>query len=101
MSDQSFHNFQLTVEFRWNTDTTFVKKNNSKNSSVMYLVPLETADTSWSTGIQFQIKESATGDFILLHEVTLKIKGKKQNRAEALQLNVLRIQKNPPENGIY
>ena len=32
MSDQSFHNFRLTVQFRWNADTTFVRKNNHINS---------------------------------------------------------------------
>ena len=76
MSEQSFHDFRLTVEFRWNTDTTFVRKQDSKNSGVMYLVPEETPDTLWPKGIQFQIKEGATGDFILLQDVTLKINGK-------------------------
>ena len=43
----------------------------------MYLVPSEFPDTLWPKGIQFQIKEGATGDFILLHEVTIDINGKK------------------------
>lgn len=77
MSEQSFKNFKLTVEFRWNTDAKFAKKNNSKNSGVMYLVPSETPDVLWPKGIQFQIKEGATGDFVLLQEVTLNINGKK------------------------
>lgn len=77
MSEQSFDNFQLTVEFRWNTDTTFARKNNSKNSGVMYLVQAQLPDTLWPKGIQFQIKEGATGDFILLNEVTININGKK------------------------
>lgn len=76
MSEQSFDNFQLTVEFRWNTDSTFTRKNNSKNSGVMYLVPSSAPDTLWPRGIQFQIKEGATGDFVLLQEVTLQINGK-------------------------
>ncbi len=75
MSEQSFHNFRLTVEFRWNTDSSFTRKNNSKNSGVMYLVPSATPDTLWPKGIQFQIKEGATGDFVLLQEVTLQING--------------------------
>lgn len=77
ISDQSFKNFKLTVEFRWNTDAKFAKKNNSKNSGVMYLVPSETPDVLWPKGIQFQIKEGATGDFVLLQEVTLNINGTK------------------------
>lgn len=75
MSEESFRNFELTVEFRWNTDTNFVRKNNGKNSGVMYLVPSETPDVLWPKGIQFQIKEGSSGDFILLQEVTLNING--------------------------
>lgn len=71
MSEQSFREFQLTVEYRWNTDTTFIRKSNSKNSGVMYLVPLDAPDVLWPKGIQFQIKEGSTGDFILLQETTI------------------------------
>jgi hypothetical protein len=77
MSEQSFDNFQLSVEYRWNTDTTFVRKSNIKNSGVMYLVPSDFPDMLWPKGIQFQIKEGATGDFILLQEATININGKK------------------------
>jgi len=42
----------------------------------MYLVPSTTSDTLWPKGIQFQIKEGATGDFVLLQDVTLQINGK-------------------------
>ncbi|MFD2725616.1 3-keto-disaccharide hydrolase [Hyunsoonleella rubra] len=75
MSEQSFQNFQLTVEFRWNTDSTFTKKSTKKNSGIMYLVPSDTPDMLWPKGIQFQVKEGATGDFILLQDVTLRING--------------------------
>jgi hypothetical protein len=84
MSKKSFHNFQLTVEFRWNTDTTFARKNNSKNSGVMYLVPQETPDELWPKGIQFQIKEGATGDFVLLQNVTLTIKGQQTEAGKSV-----------------
>lgn len=76
MSEQVFRNFQLTVEFRWNTDSTFTRKSNTKNSGVMYLVPSNAEDMLWPKGIQFQIKDGATGDFILLQGVTLLVNGK-------------------------
>ena len=76
MSEQSFDNFRLTVEFRWNLESNYTRKSNHKNSGVMYLVPQETADVLWPKGIQFQVKEGATGDFILLQNVTLNINGK-------------------------
>lgn len=73
ISEQSFRNFELTVEYRWNTNANVVRKNNNKNSGVMYLVPAETPDILWPKGIQFQIKEGATGDFVFLQETTLNI----------------------------
>ncbi|MDQ1771516.1 DUF1080 domain-containing protein [Labilibaculum sp. A4] len=75
MSEQSFDNFQLCVEFRWNTDSTFVRKSNKKNSGITYLVPKESHDTLWPKGVQFQVKEGATGDFIFIQNVTLRING--------------------------
>ena len=95
MSDQSFHNFKLTVEFRWNTDTTFVRVRDSKNSGLMYLVPKETPDTLWPKGIQFQIKEGFTGDFILLHEVALTVKGKKIEPGESVVVSRFENAANP------
>ena len=75
MSEKSFRNFQLTIEFRWNIDSTFTKKNDKKNSGVMYLVPSDVPDMLWPKGIQFQIKDGATGDFIFLQNITLQING--------------------------
>lgn len=75
MSYQSFKNFRLTLEFRWNIDSSFARKNDKKNSGVMYLVPKDSPDMLWPRGIQFQIKDGATGDFIFLQNVTLNVKG--------------------------
>lgn len=77
ITNKSFKNFKLTIKFRWNTDTTFTRKNDKKNSGVMYLVPTDTPDELWPKGIQFQIKEGATGDFVLLQNTTLNINGTK------------------------
>lgn len=76
MSNKSFKNFKLTVEFKWNTDEKFARKAKSKNSGIMYLVPKETPDVLWPKGIQCQVKEGATGDFILLQNVSLEVKCK-------------------------
>ncbi|MES2517259.1 MAG: family 16 glycoside hydrolase, partial [Bacteroidota bacterium] len=54
MSEKSFKNFQLTIEYKWNTDSTVVRKSSKKNSGIMYLVPTTTPDTLWPKGIQFQ-----------------------------------------------
>ncbi|GIZ10032.1 DUF1080 domain-containing protein [Flavobacterium sp. UMI-01] len=76
MSEKSFHNFILTVEYKWNTDESFVRKGNNKNSGVMYLVPSNTPDVLWPKGIQFQIKEGSTGDFVLLDNTPITVKRK-------------------------
>jgi hypothetical protein len=34
MSKESFQDFRLTIEFRWNTDTTFVRKQDSKTAEL-------------------------------------------------------------------
>lgn len=95
MSAQSFRNFCLTVEFRWNTDTSFIQKNKTKNSGVMYLVPTDTKDTLWPKGIQFQIKEGSTGDFVLLQEVTLIVNGKRSEPGKSAVISHIADAVNP------
>ncbi len=95
MSNQSFKNFKLTVEFRWNIDTTFVRKMDNKNSGVMYLVPKGTKDTLWPKGIQFQIKEGHTGDFILLREVTLNVNDKTEGPGKSVVVDRIENAANP------
>lgn len=77
MSNQSFGEFKLTAEFRWNTDSTFVRKSKSINSGLMYLIPETAIDQLWPEGFQFQIKKGSTGDFVLLQQVTLEINGER------------------------
>nr|WP_294785175.1 DUF1080 domain-containing protein [uncultured Flavobacterium sp.] len=75
MSKKSYKNFELTLEFRWNLEEKY-KMKGTKNSGVMYNIPLDASDKIWPKGIQFQIKENTTGDFIFLDQVTAKVNGK-------------------------
>lgn len=75
MTKKSYKNFELTLEFRWNLDEKY-KMKGTKNSGVMYNIPLDASDKIWPKGIQFQIKENTTGDFIFLDQVTAKVNGK-------------------------
>lgn len=84
MSEKSFQNFKLTVQYKWNLDSTFSRKSTKKNSGIMYLVPNATPDTLWPQGIQFQVKEGATGDFVMLQGVTMEIKGKKNEAGKSV-----------------
>ena len=75
MTKKSYKNFELTLEYRWNLEEKY-KMKGTKNSGVMYNIPLDASDKIWPKGIQFQIKENTTGDFIFLDQVTAKVNGK-------------------------
>ena len=66
ITENSFEDFELCLEFRWNTDSTFTRKSENKNSGVMYLIPDSVEHKLWPKGLQFQIKEGSTGDIIML-----------------------------------
>jgi len=75
MSKKSYSNFELTFDYRWNMDDKY-KGKGKKNSGVMYNIPTNSPDKIWPKGIQFQIKENTTGDFVFLDQVTAKVNGK-------------------------
>lgn len=76
ITSKSYKNFELTMEYRWNIEDKFNKSKAKKNSGVMYNIPVDSPDKVWPKGIQFQIKENTTGDFIFLDQVTAKVNGK-------------------------
>lgn len=76
MTKKSYKNFELSLEFRWNMEEKFHRGDSKKNSGVMYNIPVNSPDNIWPKGIQFQIKENTTGDFIFLDRVTAKVNGK-------------------------
>jgi len=76
MTNKSYKNFELSLEFRWNIDQKFNQGKGKKNSGLMYNIPTESPDNIWPKGIQFQIKENTTGDFIFLDKVTAVVNGK-------------------------
>ncbi len=75
ISKKSYSNFELTLDYRWNMDEQY-KRKGKKNSGVMYNIPTDSPDKIWPKGIQFQIKENTTGDFIFLDQVTAIVNGK-------------------------
>lgn len=76
MTYKSYENFELSLEFRWNIDEKFSKGKGKKNSGVMYNIPSDSPDNIWPKGIQFQMKEDTTGDFIFLDNITAVVNGK-------------------------
>jgi len=76
MTNKSYKNFELSLEFRWNMDEKYTKGVGKKNSGVMYNIPKDSPDNIWPKGIQFQIKDDSTGDFIFLDQISAKVNGK-------------------------
>jgi len=76
MTNKSYKNFELSLEFRWNIEEKYNKSKAKKNSGVMYNIPTDSPDNIWPKGIQFQIKENTTGDFIFLDNITAVVNGK-------------------------
>lgn len=89
MSKKSYADFELRLEYRWNMDAAVQRGTGKKNSGVMYNVPDTAKDVLWPAGIQFQVKEGATGDFILLENVTLAVRG--ETKAPGKSVAVPRI----------
>lgn len=76
MTHKSYKNFELSLDFRWNIEEKYNKNKIRKNSGVMYNIPTDSPDNIWPKGIQFQIKENTTGDFIFLDNITAVVNGK-------------------------
>lgn len=76
MTHKSYKNFELSLEFRWNMEGRNNQGKNKKNSGVMYNIPIDSPDNIWPKGIQFQIKDDSTGDFIFLDSISAIVNGK-------------------------
>lgn len=76
MTNKSYKNFELSLEFRWNIDEKWNPSKAKKNSGLMYNIPTDSPDNIWPKGIQFQMKEHTTGDFIFLDNITAVVNGK-------------------------
>ena len=95
MSNKSYKNFELIVDYRWNIETQYHRNDNKKNSGVMYNIPTDAPDVLWPRGIQFQVKEGATGDFVLLDSVTINVKGTKNAAGKSVTVNRFKDNEKP------
>ena len=95
MSKNSYAGFELTLEYRWNMEPAYQRGTGKKNSGVMYNVPDTARDILWPAGIQFQVKEGATGDFILLENVKLYVRGETKAPGKSVAVPRLSEQEKP------
>lgn len=73
ITNKSYKKFELTLEFKWETALGEEYAKRKRNSGVMYYVPSVQKDTLWPKGIQYQIKDNATGDFVMLQQTTIRV----------------------------
>lgn len=95
MSKKSYGDFDLTLDYRWNTGKEYQRGSGKKNSGVMYNVPDTARDMLWPAGIQYQVKEGATGDFILLEQVTMAVRGETKAPGKSVAVSRLSEQEKP------
>ncbi|MFT3740972.1 MAG: DUF1080 domain-containing protein [Breznakibacter sp.] len=72
MTRRTYGDFELTAQFRW-ADEQEDRTSSKRNSGIMFRVPETASDTLWPKGFQYQIKDNATGDFVLLQQVTVEV----------------------------
>jgi hypothetical protein len=94
MSHKLYADVEITMEYRWNDEETH-KASTKRNSGVMYCIPAEAKDTLWPKGFQYQIKDNATGDFVLLQDVTLTMDGTVQGPGKSVVVKRLAGNENP------
>lgn len=61
---EEYENYHLTVEFKWGTETYPPRKENARDSGILFHMAGE--DKVWPKSLEFQIIEGGTGDIILV-----------------------------------
>jgi len=76
VTDRSFNNFHLVVEFRWGEKKYPPRENKVRDNGICYyVVP---TDKVWPRSVECQIQEGDCGDFWLIDSVTAVVDGVQQ-----------------------
>jgi putative membrane-bound dehydrogenase-like protein len=69
VTEQEFENYHLTVEFKWGTQTHPPRKDQARDSGILFHVT--GPDKVWPQSIEFQLIEGGTGDLIVVGGASL------------------------------
>ncbi|MES1181626.1 MAG: DUF1080 domain-containing protein, partial [Flavobacterium sp.] len=76
MTDKSFADFHLKLEFKWGEKKWPPRENAKRDSGICYNIPDDTQDFIWPKSVECQIQEGDVGDFWLLEYATIQVEGK-------------------------
>lgn len=76
MTEKSFQNFHLTLEFKWGQEKWPPRDNLKRDSGICYNIPEDEPDQIWPKSVECQIQEGDVGDFWLLGYSTIQVDGK-------------------------
>jgi hypothetical protein len=84
MTNDTFKNFKIIAEYRWELNVPEDQMKRTKNSGIMYNIPASLRDTLWPKGILCDVRVGLTGDFFLLNGATLTVKDSISKPAKAV-----------------
>jgi len=77
ITEKEFTDYYLRVEFRWGLETHPPRRENARDSGILFHVTGE--EKIWPRSIEFQMIEGGTGDIILVGGTSLTVKGETRN----------------------
>ncbi len=86
MTERSFKNFHLTVEFKWGEKRYPPRDSSKRDSGICYNVPADEPDHIWPQSVECQIQEGDVGDFWLLGNSTIQVDGKQNHPSAYTQI---------------
>ncbi|HWA34609.1 MAG TPA: DUF1080 domain-containing protein, partial [Cyclobacteriaceae bacterium] len=86
MTEKSFTDFHLTLEFKWGEKKWPPRENAKRDSGICYNIPGDTQDFIWPQSVECQIQEGDVGDFWLLEYSTIQVEGKQNAPSNHTQI---------------
>ena len=95
MTDASFSNFHLKLNFKWGERRWPPRDTLKRDSGICYHVPMDEPDHVWPTSVECQIQEGDVGDFWMLGYSTIVIDGAQNVPAQYARFEKKRDNENP------
>jgi hypothetical protein len=76
MTERSFDNFHLVLEFKWGQKRWPPREDSKRDSGICYNIPEDEPDNIWPQSVECQIQEGDVGDFWLLGYSTIQVDDK-------------------------
>jgi hypothetical protein len=86
MTNQSFQNYHLILDFKWGEKKWPPRENNKRDSGICYNIPEDEPDSIWPQSVECQIQETDVGDFWLLGNSTIQVDGKQNAPTKYTQI---------------